>query len=397
LLEILKSVFIRRPPAAGRPLAGAAHPASGRPERMLMNSSRIATLDIVRVIGMYLVTILHVPADRQAEATPVIFMFHLFIGMGAVPAFFLLSGYLGARKLEAPDHTFRAWARDRTRSCLVPFLFWNVLVLVFVLLTKGTALASQFRGDDTYYGVDPTFWSVTCALFGIGRTPIVFQFWFLRDLIVASFAAWWLWRYLAKIPLLPWFFFFVPLPMTPPGGHHLQWESGGQAMWWTLLSMAPSVGYYLLGCQLRGVFPPERFPGVRAAGGYAVCWFLIGVGVFAGLIVVPTPLLQLGSAAFILMLSIILAAAPWSRRVAVLGPATFFVYATHEPLQALVFKLWDHLRLPLAASLFCFLTIPLVVFVAMVFVYFGLSRIFPRLMALATGERQSPKPARMAT
>jgi len=361
-----------------------------------MNPSRIATLDLVRVIGMYLVTILHVPAGRPADGNPVIFMFHLFIGLGAVPAFFLLSGYFSARKLEAPDFTFRAWARDRTRSCVVPFLFWNALVLVFVLLTKSTALASQFRGDDTYYGVEPTFWSVTCALFGIGRTPIVFQFWFLRDLIVASFAAWWIWRYLGKIPLLPWLFFFVPLPMTPPGGHHLLWNSGGQALWWTMLSMAPSLGYYLLGCQLHSLFPPERFPGLRAAGAYAVCWFLIGVGVFLKVIVVPTPLLQLGSAAFILMLAILLTASPVTRPLAALGPATFFVYATHEPLQALVFKLWERLHLPLAGSLFCFLTIPLVVFAAMVVAYFALSRVFPRLMALATGERQSLQPARSA-
>ncbi|HUC84080.1 MAG TPA: acyltransferase [Candidatus Acidoferrales bacterium] len=334
-----------------------------------MNRHRIATLDLVRLIGMLLVMLRHSAVGTDGESTLAIFLLHNFISAGAVPVFFLLSGYLGARKLDSAALTFRDFAREKTRTYIVPYLFWNVLVLLLVLVAKMTPLAAHFRGGGTYFNVELTASSIVSALFGIGRNPIVFQFWFLRDLIVVSLVAWFLCRVGPRIPLLPWLFFFIPLPM------------------------ASSLGYYLLGYQLHGWFPPEKYPTCRASLLYAGCWFLMGICVFVGSADIPVPLLPLGSAAFILMLAIVFSSAPLGRWLAVLGPATFFIYATHEPLQTTLAKSWQIANLPFYGSLFCFLVIPAIVFVVLVASYLALSRMCPRLMAIATGEREWHKEA----
>jgi fucose 4-O-acetylase-like acetyltransferase len=335
-------------------------------------NKRIAALDVVRVIGIMLVMCLHSPVGPDGEATATVFFLRDFVAKGAVPVFFLLAGYLGARKLDAPDVSFREYAREKTRAYIVPFLFWNGLLLLAVLLAKGAGLESHWRGGGTYFDVDPNFRSITAALFGIGRFPIVFQFWFLRDLIVVSLASWWILRALPGIPLLAWLLFFVPAPMV-----------------WSL-------GYYLLGYQLRSLLSPEQFPSFRASWLYLSAWLVMGSGIFAGLVEVPFPLRQLGDAAFIFMLGIVLASASWGRRLAVLGPATFFIYAAHDPFQAILAKLWQASHLPGYDSVLCYLAIPAFVFGVLVLLYFPLSRMFPGLMRLATGERQWAKSAEPA-
>jgi hypothetical protein len=198
---------------------------------------------------------------------------------------------------------------------------------------------------------------------GIGRTPIVYQFWFLRDLIIATFLAFFLCRHVPKIPLLPWLFFFIPLPV------------------------AASLGYYLLGYQLHSYLLPGKFPTVHVSFLYCACWLLMGIGVLVNMIVIPFPLQQIGSAAFIFMLAIIAAANSLTARLSILGSAVFFVYAAHEPLQTILSKSWQILHIPAYGTFLCFLLIPAVVFPLCVVTYRILRNLAPRLTAFVTGGR----------
>jgi fucose 4-O-acetylase-like acetyltransferase len=318
---------------------------------------------------MLFVMFIHSPVDGDAKSSPAIFLLKGYFASGAVPIFFLLSGYLGAKTLQTPTLRFSAFARNKLRTLIIPFLFWNLFVLILVFSAKSSGLASGFRGSGAYFDVEFSLSSIACATFGIGRPPIVYQFWFLRDLIVVSFAAFILRRALPKIPLLPWFFFFIPIPM------------------------ASSLGYYLLGHHLHGILPTEKFPKVDSSLIFCLCWFGMGIGVLVGWVNIPYPIQQVGSASFILMIAISLAATRLRHKVALLGPATFFVYATHEPLQTIIAKVWQALNIPHYGTLFCFLLIPASVYLISVVGYFFLCKITPQLMSVATGNREWPNKA----
>lgn len=329
-----------------------------------MTSPRYPVLDQLRVIAMFMVLLVHSPVNEELWTTPVVSFLQRFIAVGAVPAFFMLSGYLGARKLDSRSISFREYSLEKIRTLVIPFLFWNLSVLSLVLLIKILGLDSGFRGQGAYFDVELTFSSIVSAMFGIGRWPIVFQLWFLRDLIVVVFLAFFIRRYLPKIPLLPWLLLLlVPVPM------------------------ASSLGYYLLGHWMRESLPPDKFPEVRGSVLFCVSWILLGIWMTMGAFVVPYPLLQIGSAAFALMLAIATVSTPWLGRLSVLGPAMFFVYATHSLLFTVIGKMWQVSGLRGYGSIFCYLIVPLIVFPLCVGAYWVLKALSPRLIALATGGR----------
>lgn len=336
-----------------------------------MTRNRIATLEILRVVAIVFVMFIHSPVNGDARSSPTIFLLKEFFACGAVTVFFLLSGYLGAKSLQTPELQFSAFTRNKIRTLIIPFLFWNLLVITFVFIAKTSGLTSSFRANGAYFDVEFSLPSIACAILGIGRWPIVYQFWYLRDLIVISFVTFVLCRALPRMPLLPWFFFLLPIPI------------------------AQSLGFYLLGHHLHSIVPPERFPKLRSSLLFCICWFSISIAVLVELVKIPYLIQQIGSACFIMMIAIALSATRLSQQFTLLGSTTFFVYATHEPLQTIIAKTWQALNIPLYGSLFCFLLIPTSVFFICIIVYFLLYKIAPQLLSIATGSRhiadQKPK------
>jgi fucose 4-O-acetylase-like acetyltransferase len=325
--------------------------------------SRLAFLDLARVIAMVLVLLVHSPVTGGPAASPAVRMVKDILGSGAVPLFFILSGYLAARKINDPGCSVRDYARDKVRSLIIPFLFWNGLVLSLVFAAKALGAEARLRGSGGYFDVELSPVSAASALLGIGRWPIVYQFWFLRDLIVVSLLAWIVCRHVRWVGLLLWPLFLVPVPM------------------------AGSLAYFLLGyslepygarCQGLGRTWLACFCGVWLAAG----WLALSLGGS-----IPAPLRQIGSAIFILALSLIASQWTWGRTAAVLGSSTFFIYASHEPLQTLLAKAWFVGGWPGYGSAWCFLLVPLVVFPACLLAYHALRRWSPAILAYATGGR----------
>jgi surface polysaccharide O-acyltransferase-like enzyme len=284
--------------------------------------TRNVTLDLARVFAIFFVMFIHSPAKAEIISTPGVFFLKGFISCGAVPIFFMLSGFFGRSKIDSKTVTATHFIQDRARTLLLPFLLWNGAVILLVLFAKHMTFFSRLREGGTYFDVEPTVSSISCALLGIGRLPIVYQFWFLRDLMVVVMVAFFLCRCVPRIPLLPWLCFAIPLPM------------------------ASSLGYYLLGYQLRSLLPPEKFPTFRSSALYCTCWLMIGVGVMAGIISIPNPLKEIGSASFIFMMAIMASTTSFAARLSTLGFAIFFVYAAHEPLQSFFAREWSLLHIP---------------------------------------------------
>ncbi len=102
----------------------------------------------------------------------------------AVPLFFLLSGYLFFLGFQWSWENYRNKLLSRCRTLLIPFLFWNCLILLLLAVAQSLpAFQGYFPGSEapirTYHLYD-----YLNAIFGIDRFPVAYQFWFIRDLIV---------------------------------------------------------------------------------------------------------------------------------------------------------------------------------------------------------------------
>jgi len=332
-------------------------------QNIKVSSTRLPVLDLLRVIAMFFVMLMHSPVTGDPKDKPAVFFLKSFIASGAVPLFFLLSGYLGARKINDRGVSIGCYAKEKLHTLVIPFLFWNALVLSLVFLAKAIGLDSVSRSSGAYFDVEPTVSSIASALLGIGRPPIVYQFWFLRDLIVVTLVSFVICRYIPRIPLLPWLLFFIPIPM------------------------ASSMGYFLLGYTIQPYFSTSQYFVGQSLGSYCIAWILLGCGTIVMWTSIPFPLQQIGSTTFILFLSLLLSRFALGQRLAVLGSSTFLVYAIHEPMQTFIAKIWLAHGWPLYGSLFSFLLIPIVVLPLCILAYYFIRRLLPWLLPYVTGGR----------
>ena len=98
----------------------------------------------------------------------------------AVPAFFFFSGYLlYSNNIELTKNVYIDKLRKRFKTLFVPYIFWNTLVVAFYFILQ-TVKPDLISGSNKliveYNWVDwfDAYWR-----------PICYQFWFLRDLMVA--------------------------------------------------------------------------------------------------------------------------------------------------------------------------------------------------------------------
>lgn len=112
----------------------------------------------------------------------------------SVPLFYFISGFLFFYKVNSfTGLTYVQKLKKRIKTLLVPYLFWNLLVLIFYFLAQ-TFLAGLMSGKQKliadYTPADWlwAFWDTRMINpptdVHSGAYPICFQFWFIRDLMV---------------------------------------------------------------------------------------------------------------------------------------------------------------------------------------------------------------------
>ncbi len=111
------------------------------------------------------------------------YFFSELIGRIAVPLFFFISGFLFFyRSKEFSLSVYRHKLKNRGRSILLPYLFWNLMIISYSILIQTIPGLSSSTNQlmDMHSLTDwlDAFWSIN------GGCPICYQFWFLRDLIV---------------------------------------------------------------------------------------------------------------------------------------------------------------------------------------------------------------------
>jgi fucose 4-O-acetylase-like acetyltransferase len=112
-------------------------------------------------------------------------LFSNVLGTVAVPLFYFMSGFLFFMSVRKFDQSsYKTKLQSRIKTLLVPYLFWNLVALVLLYFVRKFGFSSTHpRSIDLQYLVD-CFWG-KMNVKGTMSYPASYQFWFIRDLIVA--------------------------------------------------------------------------------------------------------------------------------------------------------------------------------------------------------------------
>jgi fucose 4-O-acetylase-like acetyltransferase len=106
----------------------------------------------------------------------------------AVPLFFVMSGYLFFFGFEWSLNSYTNKLRRRAGSLLIPYLFWNSLTLSLLALAQWLS-AGRVHLSGSHVPVASYGWyDCLNSLLGITRSPVSYQFWFIRDLMLMVLA-----------------------------------------------------------------------------------------------------------------------------------------------------------------------------------------------------------------
>lgn len=253
-------------------------------------------------------------AHKSGESGFCTSLFSNHLVCASVSIFFILSGMFLFKKDLMNPKVYIEICRKRLRSLVIPFLFWN-----FIILSVAIVFLFVFPSfsDNGPYSVDiKSFGSILSALIGIGREPIHYQFWFVRNLIL----------FVMISPILKWsldkgvvsVIIFISLTFLQP----YNYTSG--------------ICWFYLGAVL------SRHNVVKVLttnNAVLICCstVLIAIGAASGLGLSPV-LDQLNSGLFFISISTLCCKHEFL--VKWIFPYTFMVYALHEPFMSLTNKIF---------------------------------------------------------
>lgn len=195
--------------------------------RMLIDSDTSRAITGVRFALMVLVVFIHnvvtevnfsdgvVTLDVPPAVDAVRRLISHVLGRCAVPLFFVISGWLAWQK----EESYPALVKKKTRTLLAPYLVWNAAAALAFFLCQQLAALRPFFATIIISELDGKGW---LGLF-IGRDvegagaadsqmhPLVYQFWFLRDLFLCSLLIPLLKKAVQTIPLFTFFGVFLLL------------------------------------------------------------------------------------------------------------------------------------------------------------------------------------------
>jgi fucose 4-O-acetylase-like acetyltransferase len=165
-----------------------------------LSSERLAVLRFPLIVG---VVFIHAFGSGDVSSTGnigiertsgcVLFVQN-FISQGAarvaVPLFFLLSGYFFFLDFSWSLQCVKEKIASRTKSLVVPYLFWNIATLIAVASIQKFHWSHVYFPDKKYIVSSFGLYDYIDAVFGINRFPFSYQFWFIIDLIILMISSW---------------------------------------------------------------------------------------------------------------------------------------------------------------------------------------------------------------
>lgn len=114
-------------------------------------------------------------------------LFSYILAAVAVPLFFMFSGYLFFYKIENfTASVYVKKVRKRIKTLLIPYMFWNSMFILCLLLGRWLDPETQFGVGYSFIDWLKPFWNFNERSGGAttGDLPISVQFWYIRDLMV---------------------------------------------------------------------------------------------------------------------------------------------------------------------------------------------------------------------
>lgn len=291
-----------------------------------------------------------------------------------VPVFFGISGYLFYLTYKPTAAAYGRMVLKKTRTILFPYLLFNAITIVLVLLFRKVPYMADI------YGLHNE--GVLKYLLGVYRFPMIYPLWFLRDLYVYFLLAPVFYIVSVEIPLLGILAFWAVWMFVPQAG--LAVELSGTF-------------FFYAGCLLART-------GADLDGLRRYTWLGLALGLIALFLVSYTEyfngfpwyynLLYRHDMIFGTLALWLLTGYPWlgrSKILLALSGTSFFVYLTHEPVLSYLIYGTRYLFHPTSGTwvgigymaLLTVLTFALCTVLAKLLIRYA-----PAFYAVATGSRQ---------
>lgn len=122
------------------------------------------------------------------------------LGRLSVPTFFLMSGYLFFYNVdEFCFKTYKSKILSRIKTLVIPFVFWNLLVLLMYFIAQSIPQTSNFFSGENKLIRNYKVYDFYNAITGYRGYPINYQFWFIRDLVITSILTPMLYLFIRKL------------------------------------------------------------------------------------------------------------------------------------------------------------------------------------------------------
>jgi peptidoglycan/LPS O-acetylase OafA/YrhL len=362
---------------------------------MKLDNTSIQRLQLLRFPLIVGVIFIHAYSSTVALSTgqvgllnvsPTVMFIRDFISQGmariSVPLFFLMSGYLFFRVGQFSLIEYVAKLKRRIHTLVIPYLFWNSLVLGFLAAAQLIPLAQPyFSGANQVVG-DYTWIDYFEAFIGWRGYPISFQFWFIRDLMILVLCTPVIYLIHKKAPYiflgllgLCWVCDYEPIAM--PAIEGMMFFSSGAILGLRRVSLFATDR---LGPLFSIIYIALLFVSTLTRGA-PFNPYLHKAGIIFGIVTVlyaTKPVLKHERI---------------SKTLEILGMASFFIFAVHEPALKITRKI-IYRTITVDSSgqaLLIYLLLPLFIITIAMIAYRILSVTTPKLLSIITGGRSSDR------
>lgn len=295
----------------------------------------------------------------------------------SVPLFSLISGFLFFRDQQLHRELYKKKVKSRFNSLVVPYFLWNGCYFLLLLALSIVPQAHHFFVADGSWVFKDSVWGNIVSIWGLdGGTPILYQFYFIRDLAIAVVLSPVIYLLVKKIPLL----FLLALACC--------WVTDIRVFEFSLRAfLFFSIGS-AIGIHGKTLFDLDRFGKPFLVLYFAVLSLVTAFpNDYSAYLRNITTVLGIPGAIY---LTKFLVAHPRSADVmAKLSVASFFVFAVHTPLLSL-FRKVAYSVIPYHTTftaISLYVLVPVIVAVTAYILYLVMNKVMPKFTSLLTGGR----------
>jgi surface polysaccharide O-acyltransferase-like enzyme len=298
----------------------------------------------------------------------------------SVPLFFCMSGYLFFLNFNFSVVSYTKKIKSRVDTLLIPFVFWNLLVIIVIFLGQSIPQLSAYFSGTKQSVITYTTFDFLNNLIGLTKLPIAYQFWFIRDLMVMVLLA----------PLIVVLLKFRIVATFMLFSLSVFWLFD---LWDLYIPSSAAILFFYLGCYCSrfelNIFYLDRYGKIIIASyllillldcltrGFETNSLLHKVGIIFGLVS------ALYVTKFVCMNRML------KERLLNLASYSFFIFAAHEPILTIAKKIVYKTFLPESdvAVTFIYLSLPILIIIGLIIIYKGLHIIAPKHLRLISGGR----------